>query len=103
MGSISINTNTIKSNIEELSNAEKYYLNKKTSFLASNFNPTSNIRSYLSKIQEIYTDISININKLKNYLKEYIEDYEALEKQMQGLNGTIKDEEARTKKYLMKH
>lgn len=84
MNSIVVNTNIVKSKVEELNNVGKYYSGKKSIFRSGAFNSSSSLATYLTKIGNIYEAIADNIGRVSTYLGEYCAKIEAEESKWCG-------------------
>lgn len=81
-GLVVFNTATLNNDVTKLENGAKYFENKKSVFSRNASGGFSALGQLLEKISIIYADISSNLDEIKTFLNDYVNDIESLEKQM---------------------
>lgn len=81
-GLVVFNIATLNNDVTKLENAAKYFESKKSAFNRNASGGLSALGQLLEKISIIYSDISSNLEEIKTFLNDYINDIESFEKQM---------------------
>ena len=88
MDTININTEEIKEYICKLNKLYNYYQNKQATFSRYSFNASNTyLAQYLNNLKNDYSNISINIKNVKNYLQTYCDNIEGTELGMTERRG----------------
>ncbi len=93
-----VNVPKARNYIEKIQKYKQYYTNKQYDFSRpSYYGHSYDLNRYLAKIYKKYQDITANLDNIKNYVEEYVDDVEAVEKLSIGETGSIHDIDVKTK------
>lgn len=85
-----INTAKLVTDQNYLAQEQQRVSNASSNFYAGAFNTTGNLSSALLRIKTTFVNVSKNLESIKLYLKDYVEDIESYENAMSGNGGYVK-------------